>query len=109
MTTYQFLKVLADTEGPLSVSDGILWFDDGTNVDLKKMLEENNRTLEVELTLCDLDFIGVDDLSENNKFINELCLLMEDKIGEKITGIMVESAEEIKRCMPDICPVDLKL
>ena len=42
MNASQLLKMLIDTEGPLSVNDGILWFEDGANVDLKKMLEENN-------------------------------------------------------------------
>lgn len=67
------------------------------------------RTLQVELTACDLDFIGVTDSRENNKFINELCLLMKGKFNEKKTSIMVESAKIIKKGMPKICPTSLEL
>lgn len=41
MTAQELINKLAETEGILSVQDGVLWFESGESVDLSKLADSN--------------------------------------------------------------------
>ena len=50
MNTKELLAKLGETNGPLSVNEGVLWFDDGTSVDVET-LDKNASATAVALTI----------------------------------------------------------